>query len=188
MSSCSFGLAQSHCNCKVFRLTANNSNFFFMNMSEDLLFSLLTLPAVAIPSRSPGCSFFSSSVFRLPAVCHAELIKRCPLAPRDVHHPPLPAPWPWCELSSQLRGGHWDREKPNVKVVVNEKRRVWLFSHYFSARLLVFLFFNALNLHLVVSSSQGFFFPFCDVHMYVALIIASKWPHDVQTSPTKVQN
>lgn len=44
------------------------------------------------------------------------------------------------------------------------------FSHYFSARLLVF---NAPNLHLVVLSSQGFFFPFRDVHMYVALIIAS---------------
>lgn len=187
MSSCSFCLAQSHCNCKVFRFTANNSHFFFMNMSEDLLFPLLTLPAVAIPSRSPGCSFFSSSVFRLPAVCHAELIKRCPLAPRDVHHPPLPAPWPRCELSSQLRGGRWDREKPNVKVVVNEKRRVWLFFPLFFCQAFSF-FFYVLNLHLVVLSLQGFFFPFRDVHMYVALIIASKWPHDVQTSSTKVQN
>lgn len=156
-----------------------------MNMSVDLILPLMTLPADAIPSPSSWCSFFSS-IFRLLVVCHAELIKRCPLAPGDVHHPPLPAPWPWCELSSQLRGGRRDGGKPNVKVVVNEKWRLWLFFHYF--------FCKAFSFSMAWTCTSWFypqrvFFPFlsCSNTPCTVLIIALKGP-DVQTSFPQVQN
>lgn len=143
------------CECLVF-MHWQCVYFFHMNMPEDLLFPIITLPAVAIPSHFSWCSLFP--LFRLPALCHTELIRRCPLTPRDVHHPPLLASWPLSELASQLRGGRWDREKPNVKVAANKKRRVLAYFKMIFLPSWSYFLMSWLSLYMVVLFCKGHLF------------------------------
>lgn len=119
------------------QLTETSCHFVFMNMSENLLFPLLTLPAVAIPSPSPECSFFLLHL-QAPSFVPCWADQKMPACTQRCtsSSPPCALTWVWTLLTAPRR----PQRRREAKC---QSRGEWkvtslaFFLHYFSARLFV---------------------------------------------------
>lgn len=183
MSSCSLGLAQSHCNLQqpfLFHEHVRGPVIPFSWPSR-LLPSLLLLPDALFSPPSSGSQQCAMLRWSKDARLYPEMYIILPSLRPD---PGVNSPHSSEEAV--------ETERSQMSKLWWMKSDEFGFFPYFSARLLVvFFFFNGLNLHLVVLSSKGPFF-FLPMMMFsitcIALIIVWKCTQDLQTSFTQVQN